>query len=223
MTKNLIYHCCPLGGYKWNVEQIKKRWHVFDGIKIVAIATGLGLDPVDKVKALFPPDVRFIEVQNDRVIRETVSFRPLLEALKKQADPDSVTFYAHSKGISHRGPLLETIRLWTTLMYQHNLDNQQKVDEHLEQYPITGCFRRNGKFKVFPKDAGPWHYSGTFFWFRNADVFSRSWFQIAHHQYGTEIWPGVIFRKEEAGCLFGESVANPYDIKEMRKLARLPV
>lgn len=221
MIKNLIYHVCPSGGYKWNIDQITKRWGLFDGVRIIAIATGLGLDPPEKVKALFPIGARFIEVQNDKIIRETMSFRLLLEALKKHAAPDSVTFYGHTKGVTHRGKQLEAVRLWTTLMYRHCLDYPERVEQQLEQFPITGTFRRTGKFSVFPKEAGPWHYSGTFFWFRNFDVFARNWYQIAHHQYGTEVWPGVIFKKQEAGCMFGEGVVNPYNLAELRKLERL--
>jgi hypothetical protein len=53
------------------------------------------------------------------------------------------------------------------------------------------------------------HYSGTFFWFRNADVFARNWRTVPPIWGGVEAWPGILFTPGECGTIFWEEGIRP--------------
>ena len=107
-VKNLLFHCCPLkanDGWRKNVEKIIQHIGVFNGKKVVAIATG-GPDNrgqfethgEDVVREAFKGhDIKFISTPNDRILRERVSFVSLLLEVAN-TNKDEATFFAHTKG-----------------------------------------------------------------------------------------------------------------------------
>jgi hypothetical protein len=100
-------------------------------------------------------------------------------------------------------------------MYAANLDHWEDVAELLERNPIVGAFKKLGP--CFRRRAD-WHYTGTFYWCRNADVFSRNWRKVRARYGGTELWPGQTFKAAEAGCLFYEGVGySLYSIPEIER------
>ena len=88
----------------------------------------------------------------------------------------------------------------------------------LEQYSIAGSFRRFGEFSTPGNHR--WHFSGTFYWFRNNAVFSRIWNQIDRVYFGVEAWPGKMFKPEESACLFADNAGGMYLETEWEKLQR---
>jgi hypothetical protein len=91
-----------------------------------------------------------------------------------------------------------------------NLDDWLAVKRQLDRYPMTGAFKMYGRF-VTHRQMGDWHYSGTFFWFRNQAVFSRDYARVPDFYYGVEAWPGLLFNGKETGCVFLDGIKElPY-------------
>lgn len=160
---NLIYHVCPLRKsrerWKWNLEQIVSRIHLFNGTKVVAIAYGSETDPVeDVIQFLDGYDMDFITKQNDHHLRESHTFWDLLERVVT-TDESHATFYAHSKGVQNCN---EVQRRWAATMYTL-LDDGLLIKETLGRVGMMGM-GINGIPYLFP---------GTFWWFHNASLFNK--------------------------------------------------
>lgn len=233
--KILLYHITPAVNsvFFWNIGKLLERIHLFDKI-FIAVAVGesistaegtVPLMPLEYVRSLFQhiPNVTFGQFNNDSSHRESVSF----EWLMKQAAhwPDATTFYAHSKGLTRGNNT--AVRLWTEAMYDHLLAPTYlpKVEQYLEKYPIVGCFKRcrrsADQWPDFPKESN-YHFSGTFWWFRNVDMFSRPWREnIRLGRYEVEAYPSMIFDRSEAGCPFADHAGNPFDLRYLQRLGLL--
>jgi hypothetical protein len=199
ITRNLIYFIFPVKGPEWrrNVEQILQRRHLFNGTRVVAIATqtdgGFATDPVeDVIEALKPLRAQILTFQNH--IGEVVAFHSLLKSVES-LDANQITYYAHAKGVTKQGnPGLEgAVQKWTNAMHETLLDGIDEVEDILQSHAFAGAYRATGRpFKSF-KQFYSWHYPGTFYWFRNSDVFSLPhWPNIKQGYYGTEMWPGTM-------------------------------
>lgn len=223
IKKNLIYHLYPLPGFEWHVEQLKRRWKLFTGKKFIALVEDEKTAPVESIIRELR-GATFLFFRNDPKRGETVTFPTLLE-YAAQLDRNSATLYCHGKGVSRQtGKQAEAVRLWTTLLYHHNLDFPQRLEKYLERFPVAGCFRRFGRFDGFPKGAGLWHFSGTFYWFRNKDLFERDWRKIVvDNRYGVEAYLSYHFEEKEAGCMFADRIMNPYNFHVLKKLQKQAV
>lgn len=214
-VRNLIYHICPFAdsdAWRKNIRQLKRRIELFNGKRCVAIATGERMAPADEVRAEFGDcGITFIEVENSPTMRERASFEPLMKLVASTA-PEEATFYAHAKGGTTIGNP-EGVMYWRNLMYHTLLDQFERVQSSLREAPVVGTHRL-GFHVVYPDGlaASDWHFSGAFFWFRNADVFSRDWrAALAPSGWGVEAWPGRMFTIAQSRCLAMESPENPYD------------
>jgi hypothetical protein len=203
VTRNVLYHMGPFSGngmWRRNVQELVKRIGMFNGRRVMAIVTGDGLDPPEAVReAMAGHDFEFIEMPNESRLREVVSFIPLLKTVES-LDKNSVTFYAHSKGVTRPVDSGTTVHAWTDIMYATCLDYWPVVERMLASYPIVGSFKKLGH--GFQGSDSNWHYSGTYYWLRHSGVFGRKWQLVDQQWWGTESWPGVQFKPEEAGCLF---------------------
>lgn len=212
--RNLIYHITPMANYLENIRLLNIYLDVFDGVRLATVAQGPGLRPLGEVAKQLP-SVTLISVRNDRTIRETAAFPLLLDKLNKIADPDSVTFFGHTKGVTRNNP---AVNIWTEQLYRKNLENLSRTMQLLEKYPVVGSFKRKGRFLNMPR-LSTWHYSGTFFWFRNRDLFAKpNWKNVPKTRYGTEAYLSLLFSEKEAGCIFGDAFGDGYDIKTWNKL-----
>jgi hypothetical protein len=239
LKRHLIYHCCPLKAndiWKRNLEQLARRWSVFDGEKVVAVAqddschheeiVGMYMDELDML------GVTMIVVPNDIRLREVASFKMLLTAIKHL---DGCAFYAHSKGNSTKDGVAGATR-WRNCMYHFLLD---KADECVRKLESGVSMVGTNKMTWAPLEPGevvqvrpqlrksPYPtrldntyqhmFAGTFFWFRLDRVFSRDWTKIANDRYGAEAWPGMLFKHTETHSMFDpfhpRHALSPYDPK----------
>lgn len=218
-TRNIIYHITPIGNWEWNLEQLFKRIGVFNGVKIFAIVEDekdKRFESFEKIKNYLQGrlglNCEILKFKNDIKLRETVSLYNLLETLMVESETNSITFYGHTKGVTHTAN--ETVKLWTEALYKYNLDPEyvKEVERQLTWFPVCGSMKRYGRLLNFPPNTYDWHYSGTFFWFRNEDLFAREWQEsITQHRYGTEAYLSFMFTPIEAGVVFGDGVGDLYN------------
>ncbi len=223
LKKHFLYHVLPLGGeHEWclrkNISQVCQGLSQFNGKKIVAISTpGNGevrkFLTTEEVQQLFESegykDIEYIEVKNNKKLREVVSFVPLMSKVQS-LNPDEVVFYGHCKGVTHQSTT-SICHPWADAMYETVYNNWEQAQILLETHGIVGSFKKYGMFKTLRNHR--WHYSGTFYWFRSASVFVRNWSYIDQFFYGTESWPGMLFRPEEGACLFWDNCKDMYKEK----------
>jgi hypothetical protein len=209
--RNLIYHVWPVRDslWRWNIEQLLKRIDVFNGRRIVGIVHDSRSDPPEEVmKALEGHGCEFV-VQPNADTGEAITFPEMLERVASD-DPNEITFYGHAKGVKYGAKASPSVRQWTEALYITALDDWLGVVHQLERFAMTGAFKMRGRFRSH-RQCSDWHYSGTFFWFRHAHVFNRSWHAVPQFYCGVEAWPGTLFPAEETGCLFLDGLTDlPY-------------
>ncbi len=220
--RNCIYHVAPLAKndlWQKNVAQLLKRSAVFTGKKIAAIATGDGILPPAVVREAFSGHgFTFLEIPNDRQLREVVTFLPLLQSVAS-VNPSEVTFYAHTKG-NGTAESVKGARRWANSMYHHLLDDWERVRRFLLSSPMAGTHKMEwpGDRSPYPSRLkhGQWMYSGTFYWFRHDRVFNHpKWAEIPNDRYGAEAWPSGLFDAKEVLSVWqpwgaNEKHPNPY-------------
>lgn len=215
-VRHLMFHVFPTRGgdmWRWNCDQLLRRADAFNGRRLVSIATDGSTEPAAAVKEhLRGFTEEFLEFRNEPQLREVVSFVPMLERLEKYQSDQDLTFSCHAKGARHKidaGNPNSTLPLWTRAMFETLLDSPQVACKALETAATYGTFRRFGSHQH--GGWGIWHFTGTFYWFRNRDAFRRNWRYLPRRFYGTEAWPGLMFRPEEAATVI-DSVADLYKL-----------
>lgn len=203
-NRHLIFHIWPKRGngvWQWNVQELLKRIELFDGKRIIGIATSDDTDSVKSVQDAFLGHRidDWVVRRNDPIAGEGVTFVDMLELLPKDS---GVTFYGHAKGVKHGDH--RNVRRWTSIMYRACLDGRDACLGWLERFPMVGSLRTCGFYAV--PNCHDWHYAGTFFWFRNRDVFAKpNWPQINKTLYGcVEVWPGMLFESRNTACVVGD-------------------
>jgi hypothetical protein len=209
--RNLIYHVWPVRGstWRWNLDQLKKRIDLFNGSRTVAIVHDTRSEGPEAVQDyLSGHGCEFIIMPND-ARGEAVTFPSLLAKLT-QRPPEEVTFYGHTKGVKYEPEFPECVRKWTEVQYRVALDDWLTVKQHMQRFPMTGPFRIPGRFRAHHY-VSDWHYSGNFFWMRNAAIFSDRYRDVPQFYGGVEAWPGVMFSQNETGCLLMDNIRQlPY-------------
>lgn len=199
---HLACHIYPRkhGTWRRTVAHILARDRLFTGKRVIAIATDDTTDDPQEVRdSLSGFDAEFIIVENSPRSREVLTHWMLLKRI--EGLPGS-TFFCHGKGSTHMAD--SVTQQWGDVMWHVLCDYPEVVKCVLEQRACVGCFRR------FEGLDCPWHFSGSFHWFRNADAFSRNWQNIDRHYYGTETWPAKQFSLEESACLFMDRCGDLY-------------
>lgn len=231
IVRHLCYHIYPISGngaWQRNVSRLVERLRIINGKKIVAIVTdppeGRKPDPTgphppggsrafapcdspETVKAAFghwADQIDFIEMENDPNLREVKPLIPMLERLP--SGPNDVTLYAQAKATTyHPGHIANH---WSDVLYIIYFDYWLLVEEQLRQFACTGAFKKLGAGWSPTQHKSDWHYSGSYCWFRNADLFSRNWRQVDQGWSGIEPYPSQHFFAREAGCLFHQDAVS---------------
>jgi hypothetical protein len=217
---NLLFHILPVttdAVWQRHVQHLLRRIELFNGKRVIAIATAgrsspFELDPPDIVRQAFSGHRidQWVIMENVRELREVVTFLPLLERIYSR-DPHEVTFYGHSKGVTHEMNEGTTVHRWADTMYEVCLDDWSRIQAALEVFPMAGPFKRYGQFRT--PNNHQWHFSGTFYWFRNDAVFSRDWCHVDRRFFGTESWPATIFPAHETACLLLDDCGDLYNLQ----------
>lgn len=217
-TRHLAYYVCPFHGtgtWQRNLDRLIPRMGLFNGKRVVAVATGVGLDPPGAVEEyLSGLNIEVVRVVNDPRhfgLREVVAWEPLWSRMP--GGPQDVTFFAHAKAVTRPWNPGVTCHTWASIMYETLLDYWPVVEGVLREKALAGPFKKVG-FGFSDMPDCKWHYSGTFLWVRNAELFRRDWKAIPEVWYATEAFWGVLYDANEAGVVFHtahQAKLNMYD------------
>ena len=206
--RNLLYHVYPDPAndiWRCNVTKCVEHWTVFNGRKLVVIATGPGLlDPSTVQDAFDRSDAEYLLVPNDAKLREVAGFKRLIAEVASTSSREA-SFFAHTKGNTTEGHR-EGVARWRNVMYSHLLGKADACMEHLKRYAAVGTtkmtFQRPGGFR-YPSGLhhGLWMFAGTFFWFRHDVIFSGP-HEVPHDRYGAEAWLGGLLPVEQGFSIF---------------------
>lgn len=219
--RHLLFHLWPkkstLGVWQRNLDQLKQRWPLFTGKRVIAVATSSDSATLEAVQDYMRGyECEWVHVVNDPNLREVKTFVPLFERVESEP---GYTFYAQGKGATKPINRGVTIHAWTAAMYEVLLDYWPLVQETLSQKSIVGIFKKH-KLGCFGGSRSDWHYSGSFFWFKNAELFGRrprlpnvinrqavnesswDWRSVEPVWFGIESYPSMMFAPDEAACLF---------------------
>jgi hypothetical protein len=222
MKRNLLYFCYPVPGklLDLNLQELKKNWHVFTGKKILFFAIDkdtlklTDIISLQRKDELFSDqDMDFYLVKNDSKMRESAHFVRMLTELKKVAEPGSITFFAHSKGIKSIFKNEEPLINWMQSMWMYNMRIAEVETAFSMGSKFVGCFRYDipyGDIKV------NWHYSGTYFWF-SYDLFSQNFTKLSMTRYGVESYPATIYSIKESHNLTRENPDDLYNIETWKE------
>jgi len=161
---------------------------MFDGQRTIAVATGDDTANPSEISELFDGAVDVISVPNTP-LGEYETFLPLMRTIEGKP---GITYRCHAKGVRHQRSPQTAVHAWADIMHEVCLDYIHLVLQQLSHFCMTGPFYVHGHPAV---------YTGTFYWFRNDDVFARQWQRIDQNYCGTETWPSVQFKAHELGCL----------------------
>jgi hypothetical protein len=225
MIRNLFYQICPIAHndeWKTNVDQLRRYFDVFNGTLVFIIKTGyLMVDSDDVVAYLDAPEgSQILFEENDVKLIEAKGFFKGLKLLESQ-NKDEITFYAHTKGITpdYLEEDRQNIRYWNAFMYDFNLGYIEQVEAALQRYSSCGCFKL---VRNYDNIEAPWHYSGSFYWFRHDKIFIRPDLQgsIQLERYLSETFLGYFIEEPDAFCIAGENCKNLYKLtpKEWDKM-----
>jgi len=210
--RHLSYFVYPANedSWKWNLDELSKRFWLFNGRKVLGIVHDRDSATPDAVlEYAASVGMTFDNVlirPNSPKQREVVLWVPMLECFSPEtAKADEVVFSAHAKGQKYDDP--RHTRDWTDLMYQTCLDDWPSVYNALRTALFAGSFREYGLFHKWYD----WAYSGSVFWWRLAEIGKRKWRDVDPWFCGTESWPGKMCDPRETACLFLNDSKRMYD------------
>lgn len=214
---NLIYHVYPCQEnelWKWNLQQVLRRWDVFTGRRLLAIAVDGDAQRAERMESQVREVVagkscEIIVKPNDQRLRETASFGSLLRLIANTRD-DEATFYGHTKGNTSikQGP---GVGLWTSALYHYLLDQPEVIKGLLRSFALVGGCKLVWKdwarcpfpTKLRVSHGDGWIFGGGFFWFRHSRVFAAAgWDAIAEDRFGAEAWPNMVANETDAASVY---------------------
>lgn len=212
LKRSLYFHIWPANGdnngelWRWHIQQIGKYRELFNGT--VTIGLALGGDNVASHREVVREldidglDYELIHVENNPDTREYTTFQPFLNRIDT-SDPNEITLISQSKGVTHRQDTKrgKAVAKWCDLSWRLCCEHPEIVVSQLENYAITGPFRKTGGFD-WAEDNYNWHYSGSFCWIRNSALAGRDYKKLDEHWGAIELWPGRNFAYCEAGTIF---------------------
>ena len=212
----LMFHVWPQGDrWRKHLEYLSPVLDRFDR-KMMGIAVDNTTCTADEVKEVFGDTWEYTVVQNKphskgkHGLREVATYMKMMPKLWKE-DHD-VTFCAHGKGAQKHTEGSSAIEWWTEAMYETVIWNIDDVLRRMEEgKAIVGSFRRHGRHLGV---RFRYHFSGTFYAFRNAAAFSSGIPQYRQVWFGTESWPGDYFSLPLSDCIFGDNIGNLYDVTQ---------
>lgn len=191
-VKHIVY-------YLWNnntdtvnyhLDKLARTIDIFNGQRIITVVNG-DSELFKKVESIgFKTTIRG-ENKTGEYPAESYYFHQMISKLPN----DGLTFYGHGKGVSYstkdfnEGP----IKPWCENMYNSCLFGYMDHLPILENNIFSGTNLRTSRNTLV--------YPGTFFWFKNEDVFKLNWQLLDNSYGGVEYWPGKITGNQYMGAI----------------------
>lgn len=213
----LLFHLYAIPSTaKYHAHKLKEIAHTFDR-RILGVALDEKTMSIDDVKSLYGSEWEYVVVPNDSKLREVATYQKMIKMLDFD-DPNHITFCGHGKGSQTHTIDSDKIDWWTSAMYETVLNNREGVlEEFRKGHKITGSFRRLGK-GLGTKYR--WHYSGTFYAFKNDFFKDKSIPEYRKRWWGTESWPGDHFGINESSVIFSDNEGNGGDLYKLEEQPR---
>jgi len=207
MKKNLVFYCF-FSDIK-NIDEptllslnlLREYKNVFSGQKIIYAAfddpQSINFNDLKEVFSFFTdPQIKI--VPNNSENRESEYF---IESLKNIIDVNSLTFYAHNKGSTHK--LDSSLKNWILAMFFFNLEMKVDISNDII---FSGILRKIVKINDLDCD---WHYSGAFFWFNTKNLFAiKNWDVMKKGRMSLESYPGNKVNLERSQSKFVSEFYN---------------
>lgn len=221
MKRHLLYSIYPRkDNPEWilNILELKLYADIFDNCTFILREDNTTVDDISFISNLLNSsfkNISLFSLENNIKLGETYGF---LDYLGGIIYVEGITFYAHSKGVTHKsGEQLDAIRQWRQQMYTANLHNMQLTELALSTHVCAGAFRMIGGWPQFP--FSPWCFAGNFWWINNAKLLEKDWRTIGNDKYAVEGYLGRIIPYEESFCLYEDNCKrNLYKLEQKRTL-----
>jgi len=232
---NLVYHLWPRKGlWERHLQRLQQLIALCDGRVIVGISTDAETDRFEDVAAAVWPAqegrvhwLPSVNIRHNQGIwsrgarfGELQTAIPAMELLRDLPE-DSVTLYAHGKGMQDHTFRSNAVRVWTDIMYESIMFPIDKTIETISSgYECVGNFRTFGLRPLMC--SYKWHYAGTFYAFRTRALVNSSGVAKYQMRYGgTEAWLGDHIRPSMAACEFADNspIIRQYDDNLMTEVA----
>lgn len=210
--RHLLYHVYPSRKndiWKRNIDRLMEHIDIFNGRRLIAVATGTGSLSFDEVaNYLTGLRAQTFECPNDAELREVATFPSLIKQVADITSMQEAVFYAHTKG-NTTGESVEGATIWRNIGYAYLLGGWQRCMRLLEDYSAVGIHKLHWGNMRSPYPTrlahGNWMFAGTFFWFLPAITHAfDDWRHVAWDRYGAEAWL--------SGLLDHTSVTSVYQI-----------
>lgn len=213
---HLMFHVWPRGdAWRLHIEKLAPYLHLFE-TRNLGVAVDHKTASADETLAAFGPGWEATVVENkvarrgNRGLREVATYQHMLPSLPR--GENDVTFCLHGKGVQKHNVGSDAVAWWTNAMYETVLFNHEEVIERMRGgAAIVGSFRRRGPML---RTRHKWHYSGTFYAFRNVIAFNNGVPEYRQRWWGTESWPGDHFPMSSSACIFGDNVGDLYNVDQ---------
>lgn len=212
----LLFHVWPHGeGWKRHIEKLQPILPKCERL-MLGVATDDMTCSLDETVAMFGKGWEVFHADNKNSgagkngLREVATYQKMLPHLTN--GQNDITLCLHAKGSQAHTEKSNAIEWWTDAMYETVAYNIEGVVREMENgAAIVGSFRRHGQHLGTQHR---WHYSGTYYAFRNAIAFSNG--VPSHRQiwWGTESWPGDHFPLSASACLFGDRINDLYKVSQ---------
>jgi hypothetical protein len=211
----LMFHVYPRGeAWKQHVEKLAPILPKCDRL-MLGVATDHSTYSLGETVGLFGDQWEVFHAENrpsghgKSGLREVATYSQMLPELPR--GQNDITLCLHGKG-SQPHTKNDAIGWWIDAMYEtvaYNLDGV--IEEMANGAAIVGSFRRHGRFLGTKHN---WHYTGTYYAFRNAIAFSNGVPTYRQIWWGTESWSGDHFPISSSACLFGDRANDLYKIDQ---------
>lgn len=232
VKRNLLLYIYPVAGtgvWQRIIDEFTSRIDLFNGRIVLCVSQDgpespphaldasrvpLGTDSAELVFERFLRNARGRGSVKTLTVRNTelgeTAHHNRIFAENFNLDPDSATLYAHSKGVTRRPGHMA--HRWRSVLLETLIDRYGCVEAALETKPVAGSFKKIGH--GWGNSRSNWHYSGSWFWFRDSALYARDWTRIEPFYGGIEAYPSLHFKSREAACVFHPCLvrtANFYD------------
>ena len=198
--RHLSYHIYPVRGngvWQRRIRQLVRRWSLFDGLKVIAVATDGRTDIADAVRAMLPADAVVYAVPNDPEQGEGATWHLRWNRILAAADDTDAVLYAHAKGVTRPEKHFQE---WGDICLTALCDHWPAVESQLRTRPAVGVLPIHHGTDWCGVKGCDWHYSGTHYWQRVGALRAADRTLGAKAgRWGVEAWPGGAFRRGQGG------------------------